>query len=444
MGLGRFGGGVGAAMWLARQGARVLVTDRADPTHLKPSIELLADYPIDYHLGGHRPADLNDADLLVVSPAVFKERNPFFQQACDRGIPWTTEINLFLERCPARVVGVTGTAGKSTTAAMIHAILRGAASARTTAATPGAGSGHANCYLGGNIGRSLLADLSSMTPDDTVVLELSSYQLADLPRIHRRPDLAVYVSVWPHHLDRHGTFDAYLDCKLNMIRDASPECGIVLGMPDGDVADRVRAAARDADLRIVAVTEGGVPCALKVPGRHNIHNARCAAAAARWLGVDDAAIRTALASFPGLPHRLQFVAETDGVVYYNDSKSTSPKATIAALNAFDCPVIALVGGKRRDVDCQTLAAALGASARTVICFGEAAPALFDAIQRVVGHDGRVRLARHATLDRAVATAQREARPGDVVILSPAFPSYDAFVNYEQRGETFTSLVQDRR
>ncbi len=433
MGLGRFGGGVGATRWLHRQGARVLVTDLDTADALRDSIDELADCPVDYRLGEHRESDLDDADLVVVSPAVPKNRSPFFRAARARGVAWTTEINLFLERCPARVVGVTGSGGKSTTAAMVDAILRHA-----TKDAPHAGT----CYLGGNIGRSLLGDIEGMTPNDTVVLELSSFQLEDLPHIARRPDVAVYVSAWPNHLDRHLTYESYLDCKLNMIRDAAPEIAVVVGVDEPKARSLIESTARANKLRISPARDANPEVELNVPGAHNAHNARCAGAAARSLGIRDADIRAGLASFTGLPHRLQFVRRLAGVDYYDDSKATSTGATLMALRAFHQPVIALIGGQRRDGSQQTLVAALCKCARMVICFGDVGGDVFRDLQPHRRADEAQAFACVSTLEDAVTAAHRAATFGDVVLLSPGFPSYDAFANYERRGRAFASRVAE--
>lgn len=428
MGLGRFGGGVGVARWLVARGARVVVTDLADERVLHDSVTQLADQSIEWRLGGHDNAILEDTDLLIVSPAVDKQRSAFFRDALRREIPWTTEINLFLERCPASVVGVTGTVGKSTTAAMIHHVLQNAAASRCKA------------YLGGNIGRSLLDEVATMSRDDTVVLELSSFQLADLPRIARRPDLAVLVSLAAHHLERHGSAEAYLDCKLNMIRGAAPATPVVLGGGDEVMlAETVRVAAASG-ARIVPADTANIPPSLRVPGAHNRANARCAAAACELLGIDVAAINAGLESFTGLPHRLEFVGQYGGVDYYNDSKATTPWAAATGLRAFQRPLVALIGGRERAQSLEDFVAAVLDTACAAVCFGSAGPTLFQALQAAQPHKD-INLSCVGALSAAVAVARCRARRGDVVVLSPGFDSFDAFANYEARGETFVRLVR---
>lgn len=423
MGLGRFGGGVGVARWLGRQGARVLVTDLADEATLRDSIDQLADWSIDFRLGGHDSADLDDADLLVVNPAVHKDRSSFFQEAVRRSLPWTTEINLFLERCPARVVGVTGTAGKSTTAAMIHTVLSGKA------------------YLGGNVGRSLLSELGEMTSDDVVVLELSSFQLADLQGIARRPDLAVITTIWPNHLDRHGTFELYLDAKLNIIRGAKANTSLVLGDIEGSPLDVIKQFAEHARVEIIFSQERTSEIQVGVLGRHNVLNAQCAATACTLLGVETDAIGRGLEQFRGLPHRLELAGHCDGVEYFNDSKSTSPKAAATALRAFDRPVVVLVGGQDKEVSLDEMVDTILLRAEAAVCFGAAGGRVYEAIDRARAGNSTPELERVDRLGDAVECARRLARTGDVVLLSPGFPSYDEFLNYEDRGAAFTSRVR---
>jgi len=427
MGLGRFGGGVGVARWLAMHGADVVVTDLADERSLRASIESLSDCDIKYHLGKHDISDLEGIDLLVVSPAVHKERSAYFQEVLRRGIPWTTEINLFLERCPARIVGITGTAGKSTTSAMLHAILKRG--------------GRFDTYLGGNIGGSLLDAVAKMSRDDTVVLELSSFQLDSLPRIARRPDVAVFVSFWPHHLDRHVDAETYVDCKLNLVRGAAPDTDVVWGVEDADLTARLQAVAGQCTIHTEFGESALASVVLKTPGDHNRHNAACAMATARILGVGDDVSRAALEAFPGLPHRLQFVATRSGVAYYNDSKSTTGEATVTALQSFDKPVVLLVGGQARPGDCHALASSIVNHARVAICFGTAGTVVHDAIQRSSPHSCRFTACHTPRLEDAIRTAESLARSDDVILLSPGFPSYDAFANYERRGEVFISLVE---
>lgn len=455
MGLGRFGGGIGVARWLCGQGAHVLVTDLSPKEDLAQSVASLADLDLEYRLGGHDPADLDGCALLVVSPAVDKRKSAFFQTAVDKGIAWTSEMTLFLERCPARIVGITGTAGKSTTTAMVAAILE--------AARQASGWRHGRVWLGGNIGRSLLADLDAMTPDDVVVLELSSFQLEDTARLGKSPDLALVTNIRENHLDRHGSIQSYAAAKGNIYRFQPRHGWLALPLADGvDLlpggwedkprlyrfgvdreTGRARIACRNNNRSETELIE--IP--LKVPGLHNVQNAAGALALVRMLGVADIVALPALAEFGGLPHRLEFVREHQGIRYYNDSKATSPEAAMTSLRAFDGPVVILVGGSDKGGSFDDFGACLVQDAKAVVCMGQTGPAIEAALHQAEAQQASPS-PRSAVCHRAedfadaVESARGLAEPGDVVLLSPACASFDWFANYEARGEQFKHIVME--
>lgn len=419
VGLGRFGGGVGAARWLCEHGARVTVSDRAPAEKLGESVGALAGLDIAFHLGGHEEADFLEADLLVVSPAVPMEM-PLLAAARERGVPATTEMNLLLQRCPAPVVGITGTVGKSTTTAMTGAVLAGA---RTT-------------HVGGNIGRSLLPELGRIGPDDIVVLEISSFQLEWTPRIAVSPRVALVTNLMPNHLDRHGTLDAYAAAKKNIFRFQGPDDALILNA----ACVETRGWADEAPGRVTWFDPAAEPFELIVPGAHNQANAQAAWAIARELGVPRERAAEALRGFPGLPHRLEFVAERAGVRYYNDSKCTTPEGAIVALDAFPPrTAVLLVGGYDKGVSFDALGASLAQRAKAVVALGATREKILAAVRRGAGADAPA-MESADSFDAAVAAAGRLAEPGNVVLLSPACASYDMFTNYEERGERFRGLV----
>lgn len=428
MGLGRFGGGIGVTRWLASEGAQVTVTDKASAEELASSVAQLAGLPVNFRLGRHEPSDLDGCDLLVVSPAVAKETSDFVGEAVARGIPISSEMNLFIERCPARrVVGITGSAGKSTTTAMIGSIF---SVAQRAGEVP-------RVWMGGNIGQSLLSDLAEIGPDHVVVLELSSFQLEDLAPLGWSPPVAVVTNITENHLDRHGTLEAYAQTKMNIVRFQGPEGVVLVREGDEEVARWVRAAGAGERVRRFAF-DGAFADALRLPGRHNRDNAGAAIAAARTLGIGETSIREGLASFRGLPHRLELVAECHGVRYYNDSKSTTPESTRTALQAFDEPLVVLVGGYDKHLPLEGICALLAERARAVICYGQTGPQFFNLITAWPQRRAEVRQAH--SFEDAVEQACQLARSGDVVLLSPASASWGMFTNYEQRGERFRQLV----
>ena len=442
MGLGLFGGGVGVTRFLARQGARVTVTDLRAPAELADSVAQLAGLDVRCVLGEHRPEDFTHADLVVVNPAVPKS-SPFLALAREHHVPLCAEMNLFFERCPARTIGVTGSNGKSTTTAMLGEILRH---------TP------SRVWVGGNIGRCLIEQVAQIQPGDWVVLELSSFQLEDLGAQGLSPHVALVTNISPNHLDRHGTMAAYVEAKQQIVRHQRTDDRVVLNLDDDHV--RVWDAHTDADpwwfshtahgrhgtfeqdAQLVVRDRGGVRrldvlSRLLVPGRHNRTNALAAAAAAASVGVADRAIAEGLASFTGLPHRLEAVAQRAGVRFYNDSIATTPASVMVALQAFAEPVILIAGGYDKKVDLSELARHIAEQTKAVVLIGQTGPALAEWI----GQAPAPPLVRSAaTMDEAVGLAADLAEPGDVVLLSPGCASYDMFRNFEDRAARFVDAV----
>jgi len=455
MGLGRFGGGVGVTRWLARQGADVTVTDLAEPDVLADALQQIADLSVTLHLGGHREADFERADLVVANPAVPMDSR-FLQIARKRGVPITSEICLFTEQCPARIIGITGTVGKSTTAAMTAHLLN-------RACEKGLGS-WPKAWLGGNIGGSLLDHLERIGPEDLVVLELSSFQLEHLGRAGWSPYVALLTNLAPNHLDRHKTFAAYVAAKLNILRYQDPQRNhLIVCDEDRTLREQVMRLLGDLHMvwrygldeqgraRVLREFGAGEPTEHDVhaiwedfrsplPGRHNALNAAGAFAVGIALGLDAGAFGDLLEGFQALPHRLELVRRYRGARYYNDSKATTPEAAMRALEAFEEPVIAIVGGYDKKVDLREFAAALAARSKAVICIGQVRETLAKQILESRGSRGKPIVKSAEQLPEAVHLAAQLAEPGEVVLLSPGCASYDMFVNYEQRGEAFRQIV----
>ncbi len=410
MGLGRFGGGVGVARWLAEQGAHVLVTDLLSAEKLAATVDQLADLidrgAVVLRLGEHDERDFTTRDLVVANPAVPKPwENRFLRAAEAAGVPITTEIRLLTDRLNRdRMIGVTGTAGKSTTAAMIHHIL-------TRGGVP--------AHLGGNIGGSLLDRLDTIEANDWIVLELSSAMLYWLAEgVGYRwaagfsPRIAILTNLQPNHLDWHGTLEHYEKSKLNIFKYQEP----------GDHAIR----ADDLD-------PASPPIRLRTPGSHNQHNAQLAVAAVRRAtGVSLSEAAELLGDFQGLPHRLRLIAEHDGLRFYDDSKSTTPQAACLAVAALGDParVHLIAGGYDKGIDLSPIAK-LASQLAGLYTIGDTGPGL--------AQSGG---AYCTTLQRAVETAVASMRAGDVLLLSPGCASWDQFDNYEQRGEAFCRHVRD--
>ncbi len=459
MGLGRFGGGVGVTQWLAAGGAKVVVTDLAPPEKLQTSLDQIADLDVTWQLGGHDERDFRETDLVVVNPAV-PDTSPFLQAARAAGVQVTTEINLFVERCPAPCIGVTGSVGKSTVTAMIRHLLN------TTL--------DRYVWMGGNIGRSLLHTLDQIKADDLAVLELSSFQLQRTPAVRWSPHIAVITSITPNHLDWHGDFAAYQAAKLNILRYQDPrrDAVIVQDTPElrqalDELADSVAPASSRCLHRVEAGAarhdtaphglppvwhyklDGDLPVAagqdrrlrweglkLKVPGRHNRENAAAALTVAHVLGVAAEEASDALASFEALPHRLQQVARRDGVTYCDDSKSTTPAAALTAMAAIESPLLIILGGYDKGSALKQVAQEAARRAKFAACIGTTGPGLAEVIRAAGGEAEGC-----ADLSAAVAACRRRAQPGDTVLLSPACASWDQFPDYRVRGEMFARLAR---
>lgn len=438
MGLGRFGGGVGVARFLRDRGAVVTVTDHDTAENLAGSVAAVGGGVV-YHLGEHRPEDFADTDLVVVNPAV-RPDSPYLRIAAERGVPIETEINLFFRLCPARILGVTGSVGKTTTVSMIGRAL----------AKPGV-------WVGGNIGRSLLNDLDRITAADLVVLELSSAQLYRLAPTGLAPHVAVVTNLSENHLDWHRTMTEYTAAKRSIIGNQPPDGVAVLNRDD----PVVRGWARDCkaqviffsaepqtdgvfvrDRMIIARLRGREEAVLdtrsmRLPGEHNVGNALAAVAACAAVGADLAQVGRRVLAFEGAEHRLEFVREVRGVRFYNDSKATTPVASMAALSSFDVSRIVLIlGGRDKEMTYDRLADA-AAGCRAVVLVGEMAGRLDNLLQTRAPAQTRTTA---TTMAGAVRAGARLARPGDVVLLSPACTSYDMFQNFEHRGRAFKDAV----
>jgi UDP-N-acetylmuramoylalanine--D-glutamate ligase len=401
----------------------VTVTDQAPAETLTESIARLAGCDVRFQLGSHDPALLDTADLVVINPAVDRRRSEFFAAITSRGIRWTTEIDLFLERCPARLIGVTGTAGKSTTCALIHAILT---------ALPPQGAGRV--WFGGNVGVSLLNELEAMTPQDLVVLELSSFQLEAITPAARF-EIALLTNLSANHLDRHGTLADYQAAKINLFRRMAPGGRVLLGVDDPAIALEMAEAAGIKPAEIVQVQPAESSYTLRIPGRHNQRNAAAAATVARLLGVSDSDARQAMADFAGLPHRLQYVATVSAVRYFNDSKSTTAAGAVTALESFDRKVVAIVGGQNREEDLQPLVVALGQRAKAIVGIGPTGKLLLAALTGTLTAEWAPNMAQ------AVQAAAAQCGENDTVVLTPGAPSYGDYINYEHRGQAYIRAVE---
>jgi len=404
--LGLARSGQAAALALARRGVPTVGVDRADGL----DTGRLAEAGVEVHLGTEEEGLLDDVELLIKSPGVPGE-SPLPTAARVRGIPIWSEIELGFRLLRNPLVGVTGTNGKTTTSELLGAMFR-------AAGTPVA--------VAGNVGRPLTGFDGALEKDAWIVCELSSFQLEDVHRL--RPRVAVLLNLEPDHLDRHESYDAYRDAKLRIFENQTEADVAVVPQDFGVIpggADRVEFRADDP-----------LPAEPLIPGAHNRENAAAATAAARAAGIEDAAIAEALSTFPGVEHRLELVAELDGVRFVNDSKATNTAAARRGIAAYaGRPLRLILGGSLKGESFDELAEELPASVRSIDLIGEATEQLAASLARA-GRSFR----RSGDLATAVGAAAGDAEPGDVVLLSPACASYDQFRDFEERGETFRRLV----
>lgn len=476
-GVGTFGGGVGAARFLASRGAEVHITDLRSAEQLAPSLAALEDVPIaGRRLGGHDVDDFGNADIVVVNPAV-PPGNPLLGVALRAGARLVTEIGLFLAWCPTPfVAGVTGSNGKSTTVRLLADLLS-ASGYRTR--------------VGGNFGGSLLGDLDAIDPEDRIVLELSSFQLARIAAGTPRPAAVGITQIVPNHLDWHGSFADYraakeeiLDAPARSVPSGTRVAAVPSGEPGlaalavaggrrvvlcgpgdpGVAADSVPSdfahgvtseittdVARDVasigvrDDALVLLDENGITrlAALdRFPRRGAPHyaNAATAAALALALGADPARFEETIAAQRPLPHRQEEVGRVGGITFVDDSKATTPEAAGAAVEALAPGAILLAGGRHKGGDLAALARAVRDGARRAVCYGECREELAAALR-----DGGV-TAEFVDVRDDLASAFRRATevagPGDVVLLSPACASFDEFTNFEARADRFRSLIAE--
>jgi UDP-N-acetylmuramoylalanine--D-glutamate ligase len=437
--------GKALARYLTAHGARVVLNDAQ--TADKIDLSSLADVSGLTTVFGAHPLELLDGcDLLCLSGGVPIDL-PIVLEAARRGIPVGNDAAIFMELCPAPVIGITGSAGKTTTTTLTFEMLRAAAPAGRTV------------WVGGNIGNPLIDDLDAIKSGDQVVMELSSFQLE---QIRRSPRIACVTNITPNHLDRHGTMEAYIAAKRHIVEFQSASDIQVLNADDSitrffdtraqtvwfSLHSEPRGAGAwlgaDGVLRVRAGAVDGAIChrhELLLMGAHNILNVLAAAALSASAGAGMDAIRQIAITFKGVAHRLQLVGEINGARYYDDSIATAPERLMAALRCFDQRVILLCGGRDKHLPWDDAVELMRERCKQVILFGEMGPM----VARLLGGAPRATASRLDVeicnlLEDAVALARATARPGDIVLLSPGGTSYDAFKDFAERGDRFRTLI----
>ena len=464
--------GLALARYLSRHGARVVLNDRRPLAELQAEQQELHGLPVEWECGGHPLSLLAGADLLCISGGVPLDM-PLVVEAKRRGLPLSNDSQIFLEAAPCRVVGITGSAGKTTTTTLVGRIAQQAYPAGLLSA----GSNLTNIeprqpggWVGGNIGNPLLDAVDVMQPDDLAIIELSSFQLEIMTR---SPQVAAILNLTPNHLDRHGTMQAYAAAKAHILQNQSAQDVAVLGHDaTGSLTFREAVRGRlvtyglseppagqegtflrEGYLKLRSL-DGGQPqdsllmpqSAIHLRGEHNLRNVLAACAIAVAAGLPVEVMRAAVQDFRGVPHRLQFVRAWRGADWYNDSIATAPERSIAAIRSFVEPLVLLAGGRDKDLPWDEFTETVSRRVDRLVILGEAADKILQAVEdrrsTKKGWTRPLTCTRCKNLQEAVRVAAALVQPGDVVLLSPGGTSFDEFRDFEERGECFVRWVNE--
>ncbi len=431
--------GLAACALLSRQGARVRITDSRSPDQLEREVRGLEEKGIVCESGGHRLESFLEADLIVVSPGV-SLRIPELVKAQAAGKQILSELELAYSFLRGRMIGVTGTNGKTTTTTLIGEILKEAGE---------------HVQVGGNIGTALSSLVESSTPTTWNVVEISSFQLEAIRFF--RPDIAVVLNITPDHLDRYKSFQEYAGTKLKIFRNQQESQFAVLNLEDpslsglsGSIGSTIRwfSNRRKVEMgtglennqlvfRQTGQAEVAIPLEkIQLRGRHNLENVAAAVTAARLAGAPPAIILDTVTRFTGVEHRLEMVAEYQGVRFYNDSKATNVDATIKALEAFDSGLVLILGGRDKGSDYTAIRPLLERRVKAIILLGEASDKIRGQLK------GSVPMHQANSMTEAVHIGFQLAQRGDKVLLAPACASVDMFQNFEHRGKVFKEAVRE--
>lgn len=443
--------GIAVARFLAERGATVTLNDRQPSEALESARQALADLPIRWITGGHPLEALEGIDLLCVSGGV-PLSVPMIAEAKRRGILITNDSQLFLEATSATVIGISGSAGKTTTTTLVGRIAQAAVQHHPSKVS------YQKVWVGGNIGTPLIDQVDEIQSEDLVVLELSSFQLELMTP---SPQVAALLNITPNHLDRHGTMEAYIEAKARLIAYQKSADVAVLNREDPTTWNlRNRTAARLLTFGIdppqatsgTFVYQGTISYAehnnwtsllpineIALRGFHNLANVVAACAIAIAAGLPFEACREGVRDFRGVPHRLEFVRYWGGAAWYNDSIATAPERSMAALRSFQEPIVLLAGGRDKDLPWKAFAELVTHRVRHLILFGEAAEKIRQAVEKA-DRQRRLPITVCPNLFQAVQAAKGIVRKGDVVLLSPGGTSFDEFRDFEERGECFRKWV----
>jgi UDP-N-acetylmuramoylalanine--D-glutamate ligase len=436
--------GQAAARWLARHGASVTINDRRSAEEMVSARSALADTPVTWVLGSHPVEILDTADILCISGGIPLD-NPLVAAAMQRGILLTNDTQIFMEVSACRTIGITGSAGKTTTTSLVGQMAKNALGDKA--------------YVGGNIGDPLLNYVDEIAPDALAILEISSFQLEQMTV---SPDVAAILNITPNHLDRHGTMEAYTAAKRRILeyqradsitilnrndsgswnlresvhgRLVSFGSGSFSGKQDGTFLadDTLYLRQRGAEIPLLRRDQ------IQLRGAHNVMNVLAAFAIGYAVDLPLDVMIPATKEFRGVAHRLELVREWNGAQWYNDSIATAPERTMAAIHSFTEPIVLLLGGRDKNLPWEGLAALVRQRVEHVVLFGEAAEKIGTALEQASGTLPRT-LTRCKDLQEAVQAAAKVASPGSVILLSPGGTSFDQFYDFEERGKAYRKWV----
>lgn len=443
--------GQALARWLVNHGARVTLSDKRSEADLEPARQALAGLPIEWAPGGHPLELLDHTDAMCLSGGV-PLTLPIVAEAQRRGIPLSNDTQVFMEVAPCKTVGITGSAGKTTTTALLGKMAEASYEEHTGRA-----------FVGGNIGDPLINYVDDMQPDDLAILEISSFQL---DQMSISPNVAAILNITPNHLDRHGTMEAYTTAKARILDFQRKDDVAILGRDDPgawSLRERVKGKLFSFGLSNLSIEQSGtyvsddlyhlrdgnayillpIQNAIHLRGGHNRLNVLAAIAIGHAAGLNLDAMLEAIDNFHGVPHRLELVRELHGVKWYNDSIATAPERTIADIRSFDEPIVLMLGGKDKDLPWEELAALVRERVDHVVVFGQAAEKILGALASTNPGAKRPYSIDHCSdLKEAVHQAAEVAESGDVVLFSPGGTSFDQFNDFAERGEWFRKWVQE--
>lgn len=445
---------VPCAKWFAAHGVQVYACDKRDREYIGEDIcRKLDELGVIFSLGENYLDVLPQMDLVFRSHGILPFQNKWIGECIERGQKVTTEMEVFFRLCPSKIIGVTGSNGKTTTTTIIAKMLEAQGK---------------KVYLGGNIGRALMPELENISEDDIAVVELSSFQLLTMGNMVNRPDIAVVTNIEITHQDHHVNLDEYVDAKRNILIYQSADSKTVLNADcDYSIGGRVyhdmrydvrgelcefsvkhpveNGAYLDSNGNIVYSDNGNKTVLfnediIKIPGLHNVEN-YCTAITAVWGLVSPENMKKIAQTFTGVEHRIEFVREFKGVRYYNDSIATSPSRVISGLNAFDQKIIMICGGSDKGNDMSQMVPLILKKVKLLVLNGATADKIYEAVTSdpEYGSSG-IRIEKTDTMENALMIAKENAVSGDIVSLCPACPAFDQFKTFEYRGRKYKELV----